>query len=232
MTAAPPAAAWLYTGVYPKEGHNQSRSRKPDGPQRLGQPSRLGFRLAVQPPRALQPRLRRPGRAAVVGAQEAGLVGRGGRRVDRARRSRFRRRTSGPDFRPDWSKQPTAWTRSAATRPFIMDPRRQAHAVRAVRPAGRPAADALRAGRKPGREPAIWAPDQSPDQAVGAAGKRDTTPSPTRAFPMCFTTYRLTELHCGGVATRAMPHTAELQPEAFVEIPPELARELGIRTLD
>ncbi len=29
-----------------------------------------------------------------------------------------------------------------------------------------------------------------------------------------------------------MPHTAELQPEAFVEISPELASELGISNLD
>ena len=29
-----------------------------------------------------------------------------------------------------------------------------------------------------------------------------------------------------------MPHTAELQPEAFVEIPPELAAEKGIAPLD
>ena len=29
-----------------------------------------------------------------------------------------------------------------------------------------------------------------------------------------------------------MPHTAELQPEAFVEIPPELAAEKGIAHLD
>jgi len=29
-----------------------------------------------------------------------------------------------------------------------------------------------------------------------------------------------------------MPHTAELQPEAFVEISPELATELGVRNLD
>ena len=47
-----------------------------------------------------------------------------------------------------------------------------------------------------------------------------------------FTTYRLTELHCGGISTRVMPHTAELQPEAFVEISPELAEELGIGNLD
>ena len=38
-------------------------------------------------------------------------------------------------------------------------------------------------------------------------------------------------MHCGGIPTRVMPHTAELQPEAFVEVSPELARELGIRHL-
>jgi formate dehydrogenase major subunit len=51
-------------------------------------------------------------------------------------------------------------------------------------------------------------------------------------FPYVFTTYRLTELHCGGLSTRAMPHTAELQPEAFVEVPTELAKEKGIKHLD
>jgi formate dehydrogenase major subunit len=50
-------------------------------------------------------------------------------------------------------------------------------------------------------------------------------------FPYIFSTYRLTELHCGGIPTRIMPHTAELQPEAFVEISPELAAELGIENL-
>jgi formate dehydrogenase major subunit len=47
-------------------------------------------------------------------------------------------------------------------------------------------------------------------------------------FPYILTTYRLTELHCGGIISRVTPHTAELQPEAFVEISPELALELGI----
>ncbi len=50
-------------------------------------------------------------------------------------------------------------------------------------------------------------------------------------FPYVFSTYRLTELHCGGIPTRIMPHTAELQPEAFVEVSPELAEELGIEHL-
>jgi formate dehydrogenase major subunit len=51
-------------------------------------------------------------------------------------------------------------------------------------------------------------------------------------YPHVLTTYRLTEHHSGGTPTRSVPYTAELQPEGFAEIPPELADALGIRTLD
>ena len=50
-------------------------------------------------------------------------------------------------------------------------------------------------------------------------------------FPYVFSTWRLTELHCGGIMSRVTPHTAELQPEPFVELSPELAGELGVRHL-
>jgi formate dehydrogenase major subunit len=46
------------------------------------------------------------------------------------------------------------------------------------------------------------------------------------------TTYRLTEHHSGGIPTRMVPSTAELQPEGFVELSPELAGQLGIGNLD
>jgi formate dehydrogenase major subunit len=48
------------------------------------------------------------------------------------------------------------------------------------------------------------------------------------AFPVVVTTYRLTEHHVGGAMTRWVPWLAELQPELFVELSPELARERGI----
>ena len=51
-------------------------------------------------------------------------------------------------------------------------------------------------------------------------------------FPHLLTTYRLTEHHCGGTPTRGVPHTAELQPEGFAELPTALAAELGVQTLD
>ncbi len=51
-------------------------------------------------------------------------------------------------------------------------------------------------------------------------------------FPHVITTYRLTEHYLSGAMSRWLPWLAELQPELFVEISPELAAEKGIRNLD
>jgi formate dehydrogenase major subunit len=47
-------------------------------------------------------------------------------------------------------------------------------------------------------------------------------------FPYIISTYRLTEHHLSGVMSRWLPWLAELQPELFIEISPELAEEKGI----
>jgi formate dehydrogenase major subunit len=47
-------------------------------------------------------------------------------------------------------------------------------------------------------------------------------------FPYVATTYRLTEHHTAGGMSRWVPHLAELQPEMFCEVSPELARERGL----
>ncbi|HEY0615456.1 MAG TPA: molybdopterin-dependent oxidoreductase [Candidatus Elarobacter sp.] len=51
-------------------------------------------------------------------------------------------------------------------------------------------------------------------------------------YPYVLSTYRLTEHHLTGAMTRWNSWLAELQPEAFCEISPELAVELGIRNGD
>jgi len=51
-------------------------------------------------------------------------------------------------------------------------------------------------------------------------------------FPHVMTTYRLTEHYLAGAMSRWLPWLAELQPELFVEISPELAQEKGIQNLD
>ena len=51
-------------------------------------------------------------------------------------------------------------------------------------------------------------------------------------YPYALTTYRLTEHYLSGTMSRWLPWLAELQPELFVEISPELASEKGISNLD
>ena len=50
-------------------------------------------------------------------------------------------------------------------------------------------------------------------------------------FPYVFTTYRLTEHHTAGGMSRWLPYLAELQPEMFCEVSPDLARERGLVNL-
>lgn len=57
-------------------------------------------------------------------------------------------------------------------------------------------------------------------------------PSPpaghAEVFPFVWTTSRLTEHHTAGGMSRYLEHLAELQPEMFVEVSPELAAERGL----
>jgi formate dehydrogenase major subunit len=54
-----------------------------------------------------------------------------------------------------------------------------------------------------------------------------TTPG-SEVFPYVATTYRLTEHHTAGGMSRFLPYLAELQPEMFCEVSPELAAERGL----
>jgi formate dehydrogenase major subunit len=53
-------------------------------------------------------------------------------------------------------------------------------------------------------------------------------PPGSDVFPYVFTTYRLTEHHTAGGMSRSVPYLAELQPEMFCEVSPELAAEVGL----
>jgi formate dehydrogenase major subunit len=95
-------------------------------------------------------------------------------------------------------------------------------------------------GLKDGPLPAHYEPLESP--VANALYRRETNPAsdpkirPDNAYadspgdpryPHVLTTYRLTEHHTAGGMTRTLSHLAELQPELFCEISPELAREIG-----
>jgi len=62
---------------------------------------------------------------------------------------------------------------------------------------------------------------ERPDNAYAATNDQ--------RFPYVLTTYRLTEHHTAGGMSRTLSHLAELQPELFCEVSPELAAEAGLR---
>lgn len=75
-----------------------------------------------------------------------------------------------------------------------------------------------------------------PDHQSNPGAMREERPdnrfaaSPDQRFPYVMSTYRLTEHHTSGAMSRMLPHLAELQPEFFCEISPELASERGIES--
>ena len=136
---------WIYSGCY-------AERRQPDAPAqrrrsrragRLGL-ARVGLGLAHEPAHPLQPRLRRSGRQAVVGAQEVRLVGRGAGEVDGLRRARH---AAGAPARSRPAAGRRGHGRAARRLPVHHDAGRQGVAVQSQRPARRAAADALRAAR-------------------------------------------------------------------------------------
>jgi formate dehydrogenase major subunit len=136
-----------------------------------------------------------------------------------------------PDYQPDWEKQPTGMDALGGDCPFIMiadgksslftpSGLKDAPLPTHYEPVESPVCNPLY--KQQSNPPAkVW---QRPDNPLA-------TPADPR-FPYALTTYRVTEHHTAGAPTRYVPVTAELQPEGFAEIAPELADQLGIRNLD
>jgi formate dehydrogenase major subunit len=221
---------WMYCGVFPKEGHNMARSRKPDPPG--GKGSHEGWAFAwPSNRRTLYNRASadpdgKPWseRKKMIWWDEAKGEWTGLDVPDFEKTKR-------PDYKPDWSKNPHGMDALSGADPFIMEA--DGH-VQLFVPSG----------LKDGPLPTYYEPLESPvanqlyaKQQINPAAKIWEQPGnqlhqpEDPRFPYVLTTFRLTELHCGGVIGRVAPHTAELQPEAFVEMPPELAHELGIEHL-
>ena len=51
-------------------------------------------------------------------------------------------------------------------------------------------------------------------------------------YPIVLTTYSLTEHWCGGGETRNVPNLLEAEPQLYVEMSHELAKEKGIKNGD
>jgi formate dehydrogenase major subunit len=217
---------WMYCGVHPADGRNVARSRIPDEPGGPGSHAGWAFSWPSNR-RTLYNRASadldgRPWseRKKMVWWDESAGKWTGNDVPDFVATKR-------PDYRPDWTTHPHGMDALGGDDPFIMEADGKCQLF-------------VPSGLKDGPLPTHYEPVESPvrnamyDQRFNPAAKLWTRPGnelhapDDSRFPYVFTTYRLTELHCGGVISRVTPHTAELQPEAFVEISPELARELGI----
>ncbi|MBV9653754.1 MAG: molybdopterin-dependent oxidoreductase [Acetobacteraceae bacterium] len=221
---------WLYSGIFPSADHNQSRARIPDAPD--GPQTHLGWAFAwPSNRRELYNRASadpdgKPWseRKRLVWWDEAEGKWKGDDVPDFVETKR-------PDFRPDWSKSPSGMDAISGTEPFIMIPDGK---LSLFVPSGLPD------GPLPAHYEPVESPVRNPFYAQQDNPGLKRWPHPGNEyhevgdprFPHILTTFRLTELHCGGIATRAMPHTAELQPELFVEIPRELAETLDVSTRD
>ncbi|HCS59126.1 MAG TPA: formate dehydrogenase, partial [Gordonia polyisoprenivorans] len=79
---------------------------------------------------------------------------------------------------------------------------------------------------------ALYPQQQAPARITFA--RRDNLGAPSagdrgdEVYPFVFTTYRLTEHHTAGGMSRWSPFLAELQPELFCEVSPELAAARGL----
>ena len=220
---------WMYCGIHPTASHNAARSRTPDGPDGPGSHLNWAFswpsnrrtlynRASADP--AGQPWSERK---KMVWWDETSGKWTGTDVPDFVADKR-------PDYRPDWSKRPHGMDALGGDDPFIMEADGKSQLF-------------VPSGLKDGPLPAHYEPVESPvanalygvqsnpaSHSYPRPGNELHAPEDPR-FPYVFSTWRLTELHCGGIMSRVTPHTAELQPEPFVELSPELADELGVRHL-
>ena len=113
-------------------------------------------------------------------------------------------------------------------RPVHHAERRQGLAVRAGRawPTGRCRRTTSRPSRRCAN--ALYGVQSNPAKEEIEAPYNRTNPSVDDVYPYVFTTYRLTEHHTAGAMSRTLPYLAELQPEFFVEVSPQLAEERGL----
>jgi formate dehydrogenase major subunit len=222
---------WIYCGAYPRNDFNQTRSRVPDGPDGPG--THHGWAYSW------------PGNRRTLYNRASADAD--GNPWSEAKKylwwDAVEQRWVGPD-RPDFPPdKPPDDEPNRAARPRGMD----ALDGRSPFPlnADGKAALFVPSGLKDGPLPCHYEPAESPvenplydgvsDNPAAKKFERDDNPHHPVGdprYPYVLTTYRLTEHHCGGMMTRAVPSTSELQPEGFCEIAPEMARELGIRNLD
>ncbi len=223
------SGCWIYSGVYTQDGVNKAQNRKADAPGTLGSHQGWGFAW---------PANRR------ILYNRASADPNGQPWSDRKKYVWWddaQKKWTGadvPDFAatkaPSTPAKPdgTGLDAHSGSDPFIMQTDGRAWLYAPAQ---------LRDGPFPTHYEPAESPLQNPmyKQQTNPATKYFTDePSNKLAqvadpnYPIVISTYRLTEHHLSGTMSRWLPWLAELQPELFIEMSPELALEKGINNLD
>jgi formate dehydrogenase major subunit len=134
--------------------------------------------------------------------------------------------TKPPDYKPPRGAEGDAAL--AGDRPFILHPDGVGWIWAPVGMADGPLPAHYEPWESPVHNPVYPKQQHNPPAMSKERPDNQYADSPDERFPYVFTTYRLTEHHTSGAMSRMLPHLAELQPEFFCEISPELAAEKGI----
>jgi formate dehydrogenase major subunit len=221
-------ASWIYCGVFPAPDQNRAARKQPDPPGQRGAQLNWGYAWPAN-------------RRIMYNRCSADPQGR-----PWSERKKWvwwdagQKKWVGYDV-PDFAttKPPSAAAKPGApgmdalsgTEPFIMKPDGRGWLFVPSGLVDGPLPTHYEPAESPVRNPLY--PQQSspvlkywkrPDNELVAAGDG--------RYPHVITTYRLTEHYLAGAMSRWNPWLAELQPELFVELSPELAGEKGIQNLD
>lgn len=135
-------------------------------------------------------------------------------------------RTKAPDYKPpDHARGDEALP---GDRPFILHPDGTGWIWAPKGLADGPLPTHYESLESPVRNPLYPEQQSNPAALRQERSQNQYASSPDERFPFVMSTYRLTEHHTSGAMSRMLPHLAELQPEFFCEISPELAEERGI----
>jgi formate dehydrogenase major subunit len=219
-------ASWIYSGVYPTADRNLAASREPDAPGRPGAQLNWGFAWPAN-------------RRLLYNRASADLAGK-----PWSERKKWvwwdGQQWAGvdvPDFpltkAPDTLAQPDGMGVAAhsGTDPFMLKADGKGWLFVPTGLVDGPLPTHYEPAESPVQNP-LYEQQTNPvlkywereDNRLAAIGDPH--------YPYILTTYRLTEHHLSGVMSRWSPWLAELQPELFLELSPELAQEKGIRNLE
>ena len=219
-------ASWIYCGVFPAPGKNLADRRTPDAPDKRGAQLEWGWAWPANR-RLLYNRASADSKGQPWSEQKKWIWWDG-------------EKWTGYDV-PDFAarKAPNAPAKEdgigldglSGTDPFIMKTDGKGWLFVPTGLLDGPLPTHYEPAESPVKNP-IYKQQASP---VYKYWKRDDNPLALVGdpkYPVIMTTYRLTEHYLAGAMSRWNPWLTELQPEAFLEISPELAQERGVKNLD